>query len=51
MVLLGCSAPTLSGEVVKEKDCQVEKKVLLEPPQYEYRTIFLLKTFSHPLGP
>ena len=46
MLLLGCPAPTLSGEVVKEKDCQVEEKVLLEPSQEYYLSIFLLKTLS-----
>ena len=51
MLLLGCPAPTLSGEVVKEKDCQVEEKVLLEPSQEYYLSIFLLKTLSHHLGP
>ena len=45
--IVGMSPTTLSGEVVKEKDCQVEEKVLLEPSQEYYLPIFLLKTLSH----
>ena len=47
MLLLGFPAPTLSGDVGKEKDCHVEEKVLLEPSPYDYLAIFLLKTLSH----